>query len=293
MDPTAARDEPTFATVFARCASALTRSELRVAQFVRQHPETAVVSSAAALGRLTETSDATVLRTVKALGYPGLRAMQSALVDQLRRHVDLPTQLAVKMSAAPGPDSVLSKVGADSVAILQELLGRLPDDAWTRTIEILDRSRYVLCFGLGQAGPPAQQLALSLVRLGKPALAVSDSGVGLADRLALLDGDGALVVFGMLRMFREIGTALDHARSIGVRTVVITEALARDLKDRADVVLTTPASTGCMASESLAPAVLAHALSIELARLRAPLAASNAERLESLRAKIIGRSPGA
>lgn len=289
MDPTELTRHASFTQRFAANAGQLTRSELRVAQYIRRHPEQAVVSSAAALGRMTSTSDATVLRTVKALGYRGLREMHASLVDQLRHRHDLTTQLAARVEAvAPATTTVFERVQRDSIAALRELPARLPDDRWAECVQAVDAADGVLCFGLGPAGTIADHLALSLTRLGTTAVATADSGIRLADRLTTLAAGWALVVFAPLRMFREIGVALDRARQVGATSVVITEALAREMRNRADVVLTTPPSVAGAASETLAPLVLSQALTMEIASLRSDQAAQNALLLERLRAGITG-----
>lgn len=289
MNPTELTRQASFIERFAAHAGQLTRSELRVAQYIRRHPERAVVASAAALGRMTSTSDATVLRTVKALGYRGLREMHASLVDQLRRRQDLTTQLAARVEAVtPATTSVFEQVQQDSIATLRELPARLPDDRWRECVQAVDAAAGILCFGLGPAGTIAEHLAIGLTRLGMAAVATVDSGIRLADRLAALAPGWALVVFAPLRMFREIGVALDRARDVGATSIVITEALAREVRNRADIVLTTPPSAEGAASETLAPLVLTQALTMEIAALRSEQAAQNALLLERLRAGITG-----
>ena len=52
----------------------LSAAERKVAHYLAAQPDKAAFASAAELGRLTETSDATVIRTIKSLGYDGLPA---------------------------------------------------------------------------------------------------------------------------------------------------------------------------------------------------------------------------
>jgi DNA-binding MurR/RpiR family transcriptional regulator len=68
--------------------SALSPTAARVARFIDQHRATAIASSAAKLAARTGTSDATVVRTVQALGFEGLPELKEALVaglEQARR----------------------------------------------------------------------------------------------------------------------------------------------------------------------------------------------------------------
>ena len=53
---------------------------LRVVRFIDQNRQIVLASSAAALGERIGTSDATVLRTVQALGFPSLADLKTAIL---------------------------------------------------------------------------------------------------------------------------------------------------------------------------------------------------------------------
>src|ERR1700729_3099404 len=53
---------------------------LRVAKFIDQNRQVVLASSAAALGARIGTSDATVLRTIQALGFAGLADLKAAIL---------------------------------------------------------------------------------------------------------------------------------------------------------------------------------------------------------------------
>ncbi|RCV58123.1 MurR/RpiR family transcriptional regulator [Marinitenerispora sediminis] len=290
MNSTELLDGPSFTERLAARVGELTRSERLVAQFVHHNPETAVVSSAAALGRLTETSDATVLRAVRALGYRSLPELQRALVAHLRRRSDLTTQLAARTEAIPPAAlSVLDQVRTDSERLVHQLNAHVPPDQWRQCVELVDAAAHVLCFGTGPSAAVAQHLAVSLSRVGRHATAVHDTGVQLADALTEVRADWAIVVFAPLRLFREVPILLNHARGTGAHSIAITETLTRELRRHADVVLTTPPSVETTTSETLAALVLAHALTLEVARLHPAEAAQRTQLIERLRVSITGR----
>src|SRR5271163_3317163 len=56
---------------------------LRVAKFIDENRQTVLASSAAALGDRTGTSDATVVRTVQALGFAGLGDLKRAILNSI------------------------------------------------------------------------------------------------------------------------------------------------------------------------------------------------------------------
>jgi DNA-binding MurR/RpiR family transcriptional regulator len=100
-----------------------------------------VLSTADELGALSGTSDATVIRTVKALGYSGLPELKRAV----GRHVVAgtpATRLRDRVEQA-GADtaSLVDELLAESVERLTETRRLLTEPAFAAAVELLDRVR--------------------------------------------------------------------------------------------------------------------------------------------------------
>ncbi len=271
----------------ADAAERLSPREREITDFMLNHPAEAVTASAAELARMTSTSDATVVRTARALGYEGLRELKRALLEMITLRRDPALVLDQRLDQIEG-GGVLQHVAQDS----GELIGALPDlldgDSWRAAVAALDHADRIWAYGIGPAALTAQHLALELVRIGKSATAVGSTGFRLADDLLGLDERDAVVIFAPLRMFRETEIVLNHADEIGVPVVVVTEALAPLLRDRVRALLTTPPSTNGAASENLAGLLLAHALALELAAGDRSGSVTARQRLNRLRHAIAG-----
>src|SRR3977135_1748002 len=59
-------------------------AERRVVRFFEENREEVLIASAAALATKAETSDATIMRATKALGFLGLDDLRRTLADELR-----------------------------------------------------------------------------------------------------------------------------------------------------------------------------------------------------------------
>ena len=66
----------------------LSPRERAVTDFLLDRPSEAVTASAAELAARTGTSDATVVRTARSLGYGGLRELKRAIMDMLTTRRD-------------------------------------------------------------------------------------------------------------------------------------------------------------------------------------------------------------
>src|SRR5271154_4541509 len=101
-----------FEARMARLGGSLGAAGQRVAGFIAANPAAALASSALELAANAGTSDATVIRTVQALGYGGLADLKQALVASLDRN------------ATPADDlrRTLADLGEDATQALDVVL---------------------------------------------------------------------------------------------------------------------------------------------------------------------------
>ncbi|QBI54044.1 MurR/RpiR family transcriptional regulator [Streptomonospora litoralis] len=274
------------ARVTARLDS-LSPRERAVTDFVLNRPSEAVTASAQQLAALTGTSDATVVRTARSLGYSGLRELKRAVLEMLTARRD-PAMVLDQRLEGLGGAPVLDRVIADSTDLLRRLPEVLDAGAFAVAVDLLAQAPRTVCYGIGPASATARYLAIEMGRLGRRSLALEASGFRLADDLLGIGGDDVVVVVAPLRMFREIEALLGHCEEAGAPVVAITEALGEQLRERVRAVLTTPPSTTGAADENLAQQVVAHALAMELAARDRSGSVAARQRLNRLREAITG-----
>lgn len=270
-------------------SATLSAGERAVAHYLQRHPEETAISSAAKLGDATGTSDATVIRTARKLGFEGLNDLKHSLVEHLARRRDPAQVLDDRVQRLrPAQHGVLRPVIDAGLALLGEVPALVESDEWSRTVAALNEAEHVWVYGIGPGASVAEHLALSLRRVGKEADSWTATGFGLADDLLRLRPAHAVVAVAPLRVFREIGILLDHAHRVGATSVLLTEATDEGRGTRADVLLPLPDSTDGAANELIAPLTILHALVLELVAAQRSSAVDHYQRLNALRTEIAG-----
>jgi DNA-binding MurR/RpiR family transcriptional regulator len=225
----------------------LTTTELKVAQYLARHPDEVAFSSAETLGRATDTSDATVIRTVKALGYPGLPALKKILQETVRERLTPAGRLGRRVDlVGSDPDSLLSDVLGESISLLEEARSTIRASQFAAAVTALRGAREILVLGTGALGMLGRYLTLRLSRLGYRAQVALPSGFLLADDLIRLTDQDVVVLVLHEQITVEVEVALDHARDVGATVVLVTNNLGEALRDRVSVVLTTPTGNSQM-----------------------------------------------
>ncbi|MEV0390257.1 MurR/RpiR family transcriptional regulator [Nonomuraea sp. NPDC050643] len=274
----------------------LAPAERKVAAYLRDHLQDVPFASASDLGEATGTSDATVVRTAKALGFSGLAELKheaGRLVAALVRPSD---RLRARIERLTGdPEELLDRVFEDAVEVLRETRAALRGEGLALAAETLTQSREVIAYGVGPSGIAAEYLALRLNRLGMKARASSDTGFRFADLIVPLGPGDTVVMFAPARLFYELEVLLDQAEAVGAKVVLITDSLGPVLGPRvAATLLATLSATG--ATREMLPSIaVIDALALAVASRLGDRAVAASALLDDIRAPFIegatGRAP--
>lgn len=279
----------TLAERVAAAASSLTASEQRVAQWLADHPQEVAFGSAEQLGRATGTSDATVIRTVKALGYQGLPALKRSLQESLREKLTPAGRLTRTLDTiGEQPESVLTQVFEQQLELLQEARRTLQPEEFHRAVELVAGSRETVVAAIGNLGALAEYLVRKLVRLQERARAATSSGFLLADDLVGLTGDDVVILIAHAPMLPEAEVVLRHANRVKAEVVLITDSLGVALADRIAACLSAPISRTGMFSAHTTTLVTMEALAFGIASRRREHAVAALDQLNELRAELKG-----
>lgn len=252
------------------------------------NPTRVALCSAAKLGELTLTSDATVIRAVRKLGYDDLYELRQSILQTTARWHNPSRVLEDQIAKISDVQRSYQPVIDDTIALLHALRDTLDAEAWDRAVELLASSATVHTYGIGPSRVLGDYLAQFLRRHGIRTHAFSNTGITLADELLSIDEHDTLVLFPTLRHFREIDVAITHAERRSARVIVVTETLGASLRDRVDVVLTTPQSTTTATDGVTIGMALVRALELAIASRNEQRALASFETMNELRTAIVG-----
>jgi DNA-binding MurR/RpiR family transcriptional regulator len=271
-------------------APSLSPAARRVVRFIAEHRALALASSAAELAARAGTSDATVIRTVQALGFEGMPELRRALAANLAMADSTPAQAMRRTLADANAEAGQAiDLAIDTQREAIEALATPEARATIRAaVAVLDPADRILVFGIGPSAALARYVATLLGRAGRTAHAIDATGIALADQLLELRAGDALVVLAYGRSYREVIAVFAEARRLGLLLVLVTDSLDRGLARQADVVV--PARRGRTRRVALHGATLValEAMALGLAAAQGERAVATLERLNDLRAAIGG-----
>jgi len=262
----------------------------RVVDFIDQNRLTVLASSAAEMAASIGTSDATVVRTVQALGFSGLddlrRTLISGIEDQSRAVDGLRRTLAdVGPDAARAIDVVL-EAHRDGLSALQSDQTR---ERIVAAADMLHKVQRINLFGIGPTAALARYAAVLLTRTGRRARVLDATGLALADQmLDLLPGDG-LLVMAYTQPYREVTALFREAKRLSLPAVLITDSADNKLAPLAGMILPVPRGRADRVALHGATFVALEALILALAASAPDSAMTALERLNDLRTSVTGK----
>jgi DNA-binding MurR/RpiR family transcriptional regulator len=258
----------------------------RVALYIDANRAAVLASSAMDLAARTDTSDATVVRTVQTLGFSGLGALKQALVASVERTSTLADDMRRTLGdVGENSSRAVELVFEAHAEALQSLHLPAARAQIVAGVSALHPAERIAVFGIGPSAALASYVAMLLARAGRRTLLLNATGAMLADQMLDLRSGDALLVLAYGRAYGEVVAVFAEARRLGLPSVLVTDSLDQKLTRFATVIL--PARRGRAERVALHGATLVclEALVLGLAAASAE-AVTTLERLNRLRKAV-------
>ena len=209
------------------------KSEKKVADWLLSHPGEVLPYSITELAELAESSEATIVRFSKRLGYSGYQELKLSLATEHENRVVSPT-----ITSTDSCFEILEKVCNDAYLSLERTKRLLVADAMTEAAERIASARKCVLIGLGSSASVATDAANKFLRAGCNSYAYADTHMQTIAISQLSEGD---VVIGISQSgsSKDIVDGSRLARSRGATTIAVTGTERSPIVRQSDVVLLT------------------------------------------------------
>ncbi|GGG07963.1 MurR/RpiR family transcriptional regulator [Paenibacillus aceti] len=222
----------------------LTPVERMVAEYILANTEEIPHLSIKSLAQLSKTSDASVLRFCKTMGYSGYRNFIVSISAALGSIDD--EQKDVYTDIQPGDDlfTIISNISHNNIKSIEDTLSVIDRNEVARAVKVLRSSNRIVFFGIGASGLICMDGEQKFSRINKMCHAYTDGHSQLTAATLLGKGDVAIFVSNSGDTV-EILETLEIAKKNNVSTIALTRYSKSELADKADILLgiTTPEIT--------------------------------------------------
>jgi DNA-binding MurR/RpiR family transcriptional regulator len=232
----------------------LSPAEQRVAQVIIDEAATAARLTISDLAARAGSSETTVVRFCRAMGFSGYPELRLTLAAEAGRALSEAADEPVGSDISETDDlgQVVKKIAFADARAVEETATQIDIAVLEQVVAVVAAARRVDIYGVGASAFVAADFQQKLHRIGRIAYAWSDMHMALTSAALLGERD---VAFGISHTGTTVDTieAFTLARRHGARTVALTNFPKSPITKAADLVLTTAARettfrSGAMAS---------------------------------------------
>ncbi|NIK75811.1 DNA-binding MurR/RpiR family transcriptional regulator [Paenibacillus castaneae] len=214
----------------------LTPVEKMIAEYTLNNIDEIPHLSIKSLAQLSKTSDASVLRFCKTMGYNGYRSfivsISASLGSMDDEHKDQYTDIQ------PGDDLsiIVSNISRNNCKSIEDTLSVIDRNEIANAVKVLRTSNRIVFFGIGASGLVCKDAEQKFSRINKICHTYTDGHSQLTAATLLGENDVAIFISNSGDTV-EILESLEIAKKNGANIIAITKYNKSELADKANIVL--------------------------------------------------------
>lgn len=226
----------------------LTKSEQRIASYIMENAARIMEQTIPELAGNTKSSEITISRFCKKLGFSGLQALKIALAAELSNAGEMEFR---EIGDKDTDEQVAAKVFQNIMDGLQDTLKILDFQQVAKAVQVLQGARRVAVYGYGNSATVCQDIETRFMRFGMVIQAYADMSQQLTSA-SLLTKEDVVIAVSHTGATIKLLEAVRVAKRAGASVIVITSYAQSNLAKLGDVVLTGMGREVHYSSESVA-----------------------------------------
>ena len=264
----------------------LTKSEKRIANFLRKNQEESAFLSAGEIANRLDLSEATLVRFARSLGFSSYPAMRAVLQDNFRRRVTHSARLRGRLNDLRDGGDIFERLTATEIDFLSQALDSIKREELNNAVEILHEHDRVFVFGLGPSVSLVDLLELRLRRFGREVVPLTSSGREFLEYLTMMEEKDLLFVICFFDQNPALKLVIDYANKVGATIIMLTDTLEAILGDKVDVVLSAKRGPIGEFHSLVVPMTVINALLLSLASMEQEKSMTLLDKLDNLRDQL-------
>jgi len=213
----------------------LSASEKRISDYFSSHLEAIVYLTVTAVAQATKTSEATVVRTCRRLGYGGFQDFKITVAQEIVNPVKT---IFEEADVSDDCYAIFNKKIGNAISTLQYTSRVIDKDQIENAAQKIIETERIVFFGSGNSASIAMDGAHKFMRAGKNSSSFSDSHMQIIAAAGLKKGDVAIGI-SHSGSSRNVVEALKVAKKSGAVTIAITNYSRSPITEAVDIILYT------------------------------------------------------
>jgi RpiR family carbohydrate utilization transcriptional regulator len=227
--------------------SSMNKKECMICDYIKSCSKKIIHMTITELAEKCNTSEASIVRLSKKLGYKGFQAMKINIAQDV---IEPSRQIYEDLCKDDTVSTIITKVFKSSVQTLDDTLNVLDTTQMEAAVNLITNAGTLLFFGVGGSGPVAFDAQHKFLKIGYLSIAFNDDNMQAMSASIIGDGD-VVVAISHSGASNGVIEALEIARESGAKIIVITNYSRAPILKCSDVHLFTSSTETAFKSDAL------------------------------------------
>lgn len=223
-------------------------SEKKIVEFIQNNQEEIIHLSITEVAERSETSESSVVRLCKRLGYKGFQDMKIHLAKEVIEPVK---QIHEVIEKGDNVMTIKKKVFQSNIQALYDSLEVCDDEQLVKAVEAIRKARTIEFYGTGGSGTVALDAQHKLLKLGIKSSAYIDPTLQ-AMSASMLTGEDVVVGISHTGSNTDVLNSLKIAKESGATLICITNASKSPITTISDIILQTASNETLFRTDAIA-----------------------------------------
>ena len=264
----------------------LTKSEKRIANYLRKNQEESAFLSASELADRLGLSEATMVRFARTMGFPSYPAMRTLLQENFRQRVTHSARLRSRLDDLREAGDIFEQVTVSEIDYLTQALQSVKREAINQAVNLMIKCDHIFVYGTGPSITLVDLINVRLARFGKQVIPLTSAGREVLEPLLLMTDRDLLFAIGFFDIHPTLQIVLNHAEEVNCPVVLLTDTLGSIIGSKADVILAAKRGPVSAFHSLVVPMTIINTLLLAIANQNQEEVLKNLDKLDQLRSRL-------
>ncbi len=264
----------------------LTKSEKKIADFLRKNQEESAFLAAGEIAERLELSEATIVRFARTLDFGSYPEMRAVLQENFRRRVTHSARLRSRLDDLREGGDIFERVTVSEIDYLTQALQTVDRRALHRAAALLTQRQQIYAFGPGPSASLVHVLNVRLTRFGKHVIPLTMTGQEVIEPLLSMSDRDLLFAIAFFDVNPTLQVVLDLANEKKCPVILLTDTLGSIIGQQADVVLAAKRGPVSAFHSLVVPMTIINTILLDIANQNLENVTSSLDALDQWRARL-------
>lgn len=244
------------------------KGQKRIAKYILDQFDKAAFMTASVLGKAVQVSESTVVRFASELGFNGYPEMQKQLQEMVLTRLTSVQRIEAADNRLDEQDILTQTLREDAehIRFTQEHLDK---SAFRDAVSAMNEAKRIYIIGVRSASALASFLEYYLRFVFEDVRLITSAASSVVfEQLMRLTQEDLLLAISFPRYSTAVLQAVEYAKDLGAKTIVLTDSEQSPLASNADFLLTAKSDMISMVDSLVAPMSVINALIVAAANAR-------------------------